>query len=82
MEEHQCDDALKELVIRLDKRVETIERQQASVSKKLDQLIDLMSSSAGGGLNTAVKKEVEEDFVVSLTIIAHSKLGGAFLATS
>ena len=66
MEEHQCDDALKELVIRLDKRVETIERQQASISKKLDQLIDL-SSSAGGGLNAAVKKEVEEDFVVSLT---------------
>lgn len=56
MEEHQCDDALKELVIRLDKRVETIERQQASISKKLDQLMDLMSSSAGGGLNTAVKK--------------------------
>ena len=51
----------------MDKRVETIERQQANVSKKLDQLIDLMSSSAGGGLNTAVKKEVEEDFVVSLT---------------
>ena len=66
VEEYQCDDALKELVIRLDKRVETIERQQASVSKKLDQLIDL-SSSAGGGLNTAVKKEVEEDFVVSFT---------------
>lgn len=28
----------------MDKRVETIERQQASINKKLDRLIHLMSS--------------------------------------
>lgn len=58
-----CDDTLRELVIRLDKRVESVERQQASITKKLDRLIDLMSGSDSGS-STAMKTEMEADFVV------------------
>ena len=63
MEETVCDDTLRELVIRLDKRVESVERQQASITKKLDRLIDLMSGSDSGS-STAMKTEMEADFVV------------------
>ena len=63
-EETVCDDTLRELVIRLDKRVaESVERQQASITKKLDRLIDLMSGSDSGS-STAMKTEMEADFVV------------------
>ena len=43
-EETARDDTLRELVIRLDKRVESVERQQASISKKLDRLIDVVQT--------------------------------------
>lgn len=66
IEETRCDDTLRELVIQLDKRMESVERQQASIKKKLDRLLDLMSGSDGGS-NTTVKMEMEEDFVVGLT---------------
>ena len=66
--ENHCDDAFKELVIRLEKRMETIEKHQACITNRLDKLIELMSTSGGGsdaGVH-AVKAEVEEDFVVRL----------------
>lgn len=55
-EETQCDDTFRELVIRLDKRMEAVKRQQASMNKKLDRLINLMSGSDGGSSIT-VKME-------------------------
>lgn len=66
MEEASCDDTLRELVIRLDKRLESVERQQSGIHKKLDTLINLMSGSDGGS-STTVKMEIEGDFVVGLT---------------
>ena len=47
MEENQCDNS-KELMIRMDRRMEMIEKQQASISKKLDKLIGLLSDPDGG----------------------------------
>ena len=67
MEENQCDNS-KELMIRMDRRMEMIEKKQASISKKLDKLIGLLSDP-DGGLKAAVKEEVEADFVVGLTLI-------------
>ena len=57
-----CDDNLKELLIRMDKRMENYEKQQASITNKLDRLIGLTSSS--DNVKTAVKEEMEDDFVV------------------
>lgn len=64
VEKKQCDKTLKELLIRLDKRVENIERQQTSINKKLDKLVDLMRSS-DSRLKADVKVEEEDNFVVS-----------------
>ena len=46
--------------------MEAVERQQASISNKLDRLINLIRDSDGGS-STTVKTETEGDIVVSLT---------------
>ena len=59
------DDNLKELLIRMEKRMEKMERRQEQMDKKLDSLA-MYLKSGNGACGIAVKKEeVEDKFVVS-----------------
>ena len=64
--------SLKELVIRIEERVENVERRQQLMDRKHDKLFTFSREGAENGQSTVVKKDVDEYFVVGSSILCNS----------
>ena len=65
--EEKRDGNLKELLIRMEKRMEKMEKWQVQINEKLDCLMQYLKNG-NGVCGVAVKKEVDGKFVVGWVV--------------
>jgi small-conductance mechanosensitive channel len=63
--EEKRDDNLKELLIRMEKRMEKMEKRQVQIDGKLDCLVQYLKNEKGACGAAVKKEEMDGKFVVS-----------------
>lgn len=71
LEEENRDCNLKELLIRMEKRMEKMERRQEQIDRKLDSLVMYLKGGNGACAAAVKKEEVDDKFLVSSIVYCH-----------